>query len=143
MIVGEGSEKTNLQNQASPLGEKVRFTGFVTEREKYELYAAADLFILPSLSEGLPTVLLECGAMGLPAISTTIAGIPDIIVHGKTGFVVKVFDTDSIIKYSKAIFDDESLAKRMGESAKKHVTTNFSWTTMVDRYQELYRKLIT
>lgn len=143
IIVGEGSEKANLQNQASPLGEKVRFTGFVTEREKYELYAAADLFILPSLSEGLPTVLLECGATGLPAISTTIAGIPDIIVHGKTGFIVEVFDTDSIIKYSKALFDDENLAKRIGESAKKHVTTNFSWTTMADRYQELYRKLTT
>jgi glycosyltransferase involved in cell wall biosynthesis len=143
IIVGEGSEKANLQNQASPLGEKVRFTGFVTEHEKYELYAAADLFILPSLSEGLPTVLLECGAMGLPAISTTIAGIPDIIVHGKTGFIVEVFDTDSIINYAKALFDDEALAKKIGESAKKHVTTNFSWTTMTDKYQRLYRKLTT
>jgi len=141
VIVGEGSEKANLQNQASSLNGKVRFAGFVTEHEKYEYYAAADLFILPSLSEGLPTVLLECGAMGLPAISTTIAGIPDIIIHGKTGFIVDVFDTDSIIKYARTLFEDEDFAKRIGESARKHVTTNFSWTAMADKYQGLYRKL--
>lgn len=143
IIVGEGSEKRKLEDLASTIKEKVVFTGFISEREKYECYAIAELFMLPSLSEGLPTVLLESATMGVPAIATNINGIPDIVVHNKTGLLVDVFDTASFIENAITLIEHKDLVEKMGENAKEHVRNNFSWDIISRKYQGIYKELAT
>ncbi len=141
LIVGDGPLRHQLEHSALPASEKVIFTGALQGREKYECYMLADLFMLPSRSEGLPTVLLESSAMGVPAVATNVNGIPDIVVHGQTGFLSDKSDFQSYEKYVKTLIENEDLAKEMGRKARAHVESNFSWSTIADKYAEIYETL--
>lgn len=142
LIVGDGPLRSQLESLASPLRDNIAFTGPLFGKEKYECYSAADLFMLPSQSEGLPTVLLESSAMGLPAVATNVNGIPDIIVHNETGFLVNKYDLKSFEKYTETLIENEDLTKRMGEKAREHVKDNFSWNNIAKKYKEVYQSML-
>lgn len=141
LIVGDGPLRSELENLASSARSNVVFTGFLYGKEKYDCYAIADLFMLPSLSEGLPTVLLEAAAMGLPSIATNVNGVPDIVVRNKTGFLVDDSDISSFTEYATTLFEQEKLAKEMGKNAREHVEKNFSWSIITEKYEEIYESL--
>jgi glycosyltransferase involved in cell wall biosynthesis len=138
LIVGDGPQRTELEEMAYPMNNHIHFTGYISEEEKFECYQIADLFMLPSVSEGLPTVLLEAASFGLPIIATNIHGIPDIVIHGKTGFLVNRENYDQYAEYAERLIMNQSLAKEMGENAKKHVASNFSWSKVVKKYENVY-----
>lgn len=142
LIVGDGPLRNKLESLASSLGNSITFTGPLFGREKYECYSIADLFILPSQSEGLPTVLLEASAMGVPAVATNVNGVPDIIVHNKTGFLVEKYNLKSFEKYTKTLIENEDLTKKMGKNARAHVKANFSWNIIAKKYKEVYQSLL-
>ncbi|MCR6623610.1 MAG: glycosyltransferase family 4 protein [archaeon YNP-LCB-024-027] len=141
LIVGDGPQRIKLENMARPINRYIKFTGYVSSKEKFECYHIADIFILPSISEGLPTVLLEAAAFGLPIIATNIHGIPYIVINGKTGFLVNGEDYNQYVEYAKHLILNQNLAKEMGENAKKHVMDNFSWKTIVKKYESIYEEL--
>ena len=87
-IVGDGSERATLEAMAAPLADRVRFTGFQSQEEVAQILATADAFVLPSFAEGVPVVLMEALAAGLPAIATRITGVPELIDHGVSGLLV-------------------------------------------------------
>ena len=142
LIVGDGPLRTQLESMASSIKDRVVFTGSLFGKEKYECYFGADLFMLPSYSEGLPTVLLESSAAGLPAVATNVNGIPDIVVHNETGFLVDRCDFESFVKYARTLIGNEDLAKRMGRKAREHVKVNFSWEVIARQYEEAYLSLL-
>jgi glycosyltransferase involved in cell wall biosynthesis len=89
LIAGDGPERVSLAAiQSEGDGREVRFLGSV--REPYGLYAAADLLILPSRSEGMPGVVIEAGLVGTPSVCTPVGSIPEMLQHGITGFLTPV-----------------------------------------------------
>ena len=141
LIVGDGPQRAKLEKIARPISHHIKFTGFLPE-ERFKCYYIADLFILPSLSEGLPTVLLEAASFGLPAVATNTNGIPDIVIHGKTGFLVNRWSYEQYADFAQLILSDDNLAKKLGENAKKHVENNFSWNIIAQKYETLYEDLL-
>jgi len=141
LIVGDGPQRAKLEKITRPIRHHIRFTGHLLE-ERFECYRIADLFILPSLSEGLPTALLEAASFGLPAIATNTNGIPDIIIHGKTGFLVNKWNYEGYINFARLILMDNNLARKMGDNARRHVENNFSWDMIAKKYEALIRNLI-
>ena len=141
LIVGDGPQRAKLEKIAGAMHHHVRFTGYLLE-ERFECYRIADLLILPSLSEGLPTVLLEAASFGLPTVATNANGIPDIIIHGKTGFLVNKWDYNGYASFAQLILTDDDMATKMGETAKKHVQESFSWNIIAKRYEKVYEDLL-
>jgi glycosyltransferase involved in cell wall biosynthesis len=106
------------------------------------MYELADAFVLPSVSEGLPNVLLEAAAMEVPIVANGINGIFDIIEHGKSGLLVSDQKASTYAQYLKMILSDSSLAMRLSLNAREHVKSRFTWDKIIPRYLDLYNKCI-
>ncbi|MGQ9919344.1 MAG: asparagine synthase (glutamine-hydrolyzing) [Bryobacteraceae bacterium] len=100
VIVGEGSDRPRLMQKASDLGvsDHVVFTGFISEEEKRDVYALADVYLMPGRGEGFGIVYLEAMAMGVPAIASTADGSRDAVLDGKLGQVVDPNDPAGLIQ---------------------------------------------
>ncbi|RLB88837.1 MAG: hypothetical protein DRH10_06960 [Deltaproteobacteria bacterium] len=142
IIVGDGDYKLYYKKLAQTVETNIIFTGNVPCNEINKYYAIADVFILPSLSEGLPRVLLEASACGKPVVASKTGGVPDITIDGKTGFLVEPESIDSFEHYVKLLLTDERLSRKMGINAYKHVKNKFSWSGIVEKYEKLYKELI-
>lgn len=142
VIVGDGVYYDYCRILAKPLGEKVKFVGNVPHDEIAQYYMIADVFLLTSLSEGLPTVLLEAAASCLPVVATKVGGIPELVIHGETGFLVDSWDIDSYVKYLKILLTDDNLAIDMGLKARDHISSYFTWNTIIQKYDHVYSKII-
>jgi len=141
IIVGDGS-LLNFYKKFASNDKNIIFTGWVDKTIIPAFYLISNVLILPSLSEGLPNVLLECAASGKPAISMNINGIPDIIKHGKTGFLVDPYDFESLYKYTKIILNDKDIQDKLGKNAFNKVKNKFSWKNIIKKYEKLYKDVL-
>jgi glycosyltransferase involved in cell wall biosynthesis len=144
IIVGDGEYRKKYEKLAMSLKIKknIIFVGPVPHEEMHKYFAAADVIVHPSLSEGFPNVLLEAAACGKPIVATNTGGIPDIVIHEETGFLAKSKDVDSFVRYTKLLLTDEDLSRRFGKNAYEHVKKNFTWDRVVREYEQLYLKLV-
>jgi glycosyltransferase involved in cell wall biosynthesis len=110
----------------------------VDEIEK--LYRTADVFILPSKSEGMPNVVLEAMASGLPCVATRVSGILELIEEGKTGFTFAVDDVQGFHHALLNILNGN--IRNMGKRARERVKKEFSFLVIAERYERLYKKLL-
>lgn len=138
IIVGDGSEYENLISLVNNLHlhEKVIFTGF--RQDIPDILAATDIFVLPSLSEGLPIALLEAMASGCACVVTDI-GLP--IEHGKTGLVVPSADSEAIASAIVKLLDNPKLRRYIEENAREYVKREHTWEKAGEKYMELFNKL--
>lgn len=141
ILVGDGEYKKKYKDLAKS-NDKIIFIDSVPHNEIHKYHAIADIFVLPSLSEGLPTVLLESAACGKVIIATNTGGISDIVIHGETGFLVNYGDINTFIKYINIVLNDENLSKKLGANAYEHMKKNFSWDYIVDEYVKLYKDIV-
>ncbi len=142
-IAGEGPLRESLQNLAQRLGLEgsVRFLGL--RRDIPELMAAADAFVLSSAWEGMPNVLLEASASGLPIVSTRVSGAEEIVRNDETGYLVPPGNPSALAEAMRkvmALSSDER--KRMGEAARRRVEELFHIERVVDRWEEVYQGLL-
>lgn len=142
LLVGNGPDRKLYEKVARPIGGNVAFIGRVRRTEVAKYYSVADVFVLPSLSEGLPQVLLEASAAGKPSVATNVNGVSDIILHGKTGYCVEGWNINAYHDYVKSLLEDERLSKRMGSMAVQFVKENFSWDAVVDKYEKMYENIM-
>ena len=122
-LVGQGPQREELERMAEELGvaDRVTFAGGLDhDRVRGEL-GRADVFCLPSFAEGLPVVLVEAMASGLPVVSTRIAGIPELVEDGEHGFVVRPGRADEMADALARLAADPELRRRMGESGRAKV----------------------
>lgn len=124
-IAGDGPARTALETQAAALGitSAVRFTGYLDEVAVATLLEQADMLVLPSFAEGLPVVLMEAMASRIPVIATQVAGVPELVEDGASGFIVPPGDVESLTKRLETLLSDPDLCQRMGEAGHKTVLT--------------------
>jgi glycosyltransferase involved in cell wall biosynthesis len=141
-IVGDGPDRQALQQRAGQLGieNRVFFTG--ARVDMADVYASLDIFVLASIDEGMPMVLLEAMASGLPAVATRVGAIPKIIDVGETGLLVPPGDPASLTDALRALILDRALRDRLAAGGKRRICQEFSSQAMAQRYSALYRKLL-
>lgn len=142
LIVGDGPSRHEIVNaiERNGLGNRVIMAG---ERSDVpELMRALDLFVLPSLSEGISNTILEAMASGLPVLATRVGGNPELITEGETGQMVAAGDRQAMAQWLIAYARDAELRKRQGEAGRRRVERQFSIASMVRAYLGLYDALL-
>jgi starch synthase (maltosyl-transferring) len=142
LLVGEGPERGALETQIARLGlaASVHLSGW--REEIPELLRAADCFVLPSLWEGMPNVVLEAMAAGLPVIATRVEGTAEVIQAGETGWLVAPGAPGALTAAMEQFLDDPIAARSMGERGQRRVRAEYTWEQMVRRYEWLYEGIL-
>lgn len=148
IIVGDGPEKDALAAQIQRLGRKdsILLVGFQSQDVIEDYYALAQIFALTSHTthsrvEGLGFVFLEAAARGLPVVGTRHGGIPEVILDGKTGFLVDPGRPQEIAQRIGRLFDDGALCQTLGDNARSHTERRFSMERMLDESKEILTEL--
>ncbi len=141
-LVGDGPDRAGLERQAFDLGisASVQFTGSVNQDSIRPLYQRADVFVLPSFAEGIPVVLMEAMAMSIPCISTTIAGIPELITSGREGILVPPSDPALLAGAISILKDGPALAARIAGRGRQKVCRDYSLAINIDRLAAIFRR---
>jgi glycosyltransferase involved in cell wall biosynthesis len=126
VIVGDGADRQSLERMTRTLGleTSVIFVGLTTNVAPF--YAMADLFVLPSLSEGSPNALLEAMACGLPIVATRVGGVPEIASDGATALLVPPQQPLTLARAITRLLDDRSLAAQLGAAARRRVLVDYT-----------------
>jgi glycosyltransferase involved in cell wall biosynthesis len=138
--VGELAEGLRAQAQKAGLSENVHFLGIRSDIP--DLLAAIDVFVLPSLWEGLSLALLEAMAAGKPIVATAVSGTTQAMIPGQTGLVVPPRDGRALAEAILEFLSDPAQAQAMGQAAQKHVISNFSAQKQAEEHLALYRRLL-
>ncbi len=127
-LIGDGPERTTLESMSKRLGldDQVEFLGYKNQSEVAEALLQTDLFVLPSFAEGVPVVLMEAMASGVPVITTQIAGIPELVSHGESGWLVPPGDVDALCAALTRAFIDPPERQAMGEEGRETVEAHFN-----------------
>ncbi|MFV1977124.1 MAG: glycosyltransferase [Candidatus Scalindua sp.] len=142
LVVGEGELEDDLKVKSKKLKleDKIIFTGFRDDIE--DVLASIDIFVIPSLREGMPVVLLEAMAMKKPIVATNIEGIMEILENGVTGLLVPPKDSKALAEAIITMFTHKDESLQMGLTARKVVTERFGVDTMVQKAEEVYEELL-
>jgi glycosyltransferase involved in cell wall biosynthesis len=142
LIVGDGPERENIEH----LIAKLNLTDIVTllgrRSDIGNILAATDVFVLPSLNEGLPMSLLEAMACGKPSIATYVGDINKCIVDQQSGILVKPKDSDALSGAIKTLYSDSKLRDKLGSAAASLIQRNFSNNAMARSYCKVYDQLM-
>lgn len=141
-IAGDGPDRGALEARAAALGlgDRVRFLGH--RRDVPALLAAADLFVLPSLYEGLPLAVLEAMAAGVPVIASAIGGTDEVVRDGETGTLVPPADANALAAAITRTLADRGGAMRLAAGARAFVAREYSVESMVAAVSRLYDSLL-
>jgi glycosyltransferase involved in cell wall biosynthesis len=142
IIVGDGPERDRLEDAAGSLGckERVIFTGQVSDVQAF--YALADVFVLPSHSEGSPNVLLEAMAANLPVVATAVGGVPEMVENDESSLLVPPRDPPALAASIERVLTDGELARRLTTNAAMLVDTRYTPQNYVRSLVEIYREII-
>ena len=143
VFAGAGPELANLEKQAKNLGIDKRVTFLGYREDIPDLLANCDLFVLPSISEGLPVSLLEAMAACKPVIVSSVGGNKEVVVHGENGLVVPAADPAALAGAIMTVLSDPALAQRLAVAGKAIVKQQYSAERMVRNITNLYDQLIT
>ena len=138
VVVGDGPERGRAQERlaGAGLGHLAWFAG--ARDDVPVLMRAMDVFVLPSLAEGISNTVLEAMATGLPVVATGVGGNPELVHEGATGVLVEPGDPDALARGMARYLDEPGLAQVHGEAGRNRVLREFSLDTMLRRYERLY-----
>lgn len=142
VIIGDGPLRATVQQALNQAGVADQAWLPGARDDIPECLRGFDLFVLPSLAEGICNTLLEAMATGLPVIATEVGGNPDLIVDGETGTLVPPGQPPRLAQAMAAAIDDPQRRHAYGQAARQRAETEFSIATMVQRYERLYRVLL-
>jgi colanic acid/amylovoran biosynthesis glycosyltransferase len=137
-VVGDGEDRSFLEQMSLQLGlqERVNFVGYKSQTEVRQYLQQSEVFVLPSFAEGIPVVLMEAMAAGVPVVATQIAGISELVEDGINGYLVPPGDSISLTKRIESLLGDGELRSRLGASGRLKVEREFNLDREVER---LYR----
>ena len=134
--IGDGPYKKYYESLAEDIKDNFVFLGRRSHEKIPEYLSATDVFVLPSLSEGLPSSLLEAGACGVPVVASSVGGIPEIIEPEKTGYLAS--EKKEFVFYIKKILENRFNRKKI----RKKISEKYSWKKIVKKYEKIYESLI-
>lgn len=147
VIVGEGPLEKELKQQAQPLKDKVIFIGAKTHEQLRVIYASADVFAVPSVTaangdkEGVPTVIAEAFASGIPVVATRHSGIPELITDGVNGLLVEEKDVHGLAEKLRCVLDNEKLAEKLTENGRR-TAEYYDYKEIAARYSVIYSQIV-
>ena len=128
-IVGENNDQLKLASHPNLI-----FTGLVKDKEELRQYfRKATVFCLPARFDRSPHVLVEAMSAGKPVVATNVGGIPDAVIHNKTGLLVAREDTDDLARALLAMLEHPELSKEMGVAGKRMMLDNFTWDVVAEK----------
>jgi glycosyltransferase involved in cell wall biosynthesis len=142
VIVGEGPDRKAIEDMVKEYGLQSSVVLAGQQSDMAGVYAAMDIFVLPSLNEGLPMTVLEAMAASRPVIATRVGAIPSVIQDGENGLLVDAKDIDGLRNALARLLSDSDLCRRMGERAHEWVSRNYTSEAMALKYRELYEEVL-
>ncbi len=139
---GDGTIKNRISDKIDSyqLRDKIKFLGF--RKDIPQILRSIDIFLLASISEGLPVSIVEAMMAARPVIATNVGGIPEVVKSGQTGYLVNPGDPVSLADRISELVLNNELRLEMGERGKEFAISLFSLKTMISKYQELYLELL-
>jgi glycosyltransferase involved in cell wall biosynthesis len=140
-VVGTGEAKERLDAEAQKLGvsDLIKYVGTVPYEKLEQAYQYADVFVLTSLSEGMPSVILEAMGCGLPVIASNVGGNNELVKDGENGFLVEGDDVKDLANKLISLVNDQDLRSRMGIRSREKALS-YDWENIMKNYNELYLK---
>lgn len=138
VLVGDGPDRAGLEAAAAPLGERVVFTGYLSQEEVARAMQGCDICVLPSFAEGVPVVLMEALASSKPVIATQVAGVGELVEQGESGLLVPPGDVDSLIAAIRRLAGDPALRAQMGAHGRETVRAEFDVSIEAARLAALF-----
>jgi L-malate glycosyltransferase len=142
VFVGDGPERSAAERYCheNQLTEKVLFLG--RQDNLPDLMGCADVFLLPSELESFGLVALEAMSCEVPVVATIVGGLPEVIVHGETGFLANLGDVDKMAEYSLEILRNSNLRNRLGQNGRRRAMEVFDQRKIVPLYESYYQKVL-
>ena len=142
VIVGHGPQRQALEARAAALGvsSRLQLTGWSDDARRY--LPTFDVFVLPSLNEGFPLVIVEAMLAGLPVVATAVGSVPEAVEDGKTGFVVPPGDTPALVAAIKRLLEAPDLRRQFGQAGRDRAEREFTAGAMAARYEHLYDDIV-
>ncbi len=141
-LVGDGEERASLETLIDSLGlqQRVRFAGVVNQDHILPWYRQADIFCLPSFAEGVPVVLMEAMATGLPCVTSRITGIPELIDDGEDGLLVTAADAEALADALAQLIASPQLRHRLGIAARRKVVAKYNLARNFQALGQAFRR---
>ena len=139
-MVGEGPDRARIEQTIAglQLEPQIHLTGALNQEAVRAHFARADVFVLPSLAEGIPVVLMEAMSSGVPCISTPVNGIPALIEHGRTGLLATPGDVPSLTTQLRRLIQEPELRRSLAEAAHAKVLADFDLGVNVPKLSRIF-----
>jgi sugar transferase (PEP-CTERM/EpsH1 system associated) len=141
VFIGDGPERARLEALAHELGLKNQVYFLGHQKKVYELLAGLDIFVLPSFNEGMSNTLIEALAAGVSCVASDVGGNPEIIRDRLDGLLCRSGDVDSLTACLAALCEDKDLRERLAVTGRERVKSMFGLDRMIERYEQLYRRV--
>jgi glycosyltransferase involved in cell wall biosynthesis len=142
ILVGEGPDEEMLKEKVKTLGLEKNVTFFPFTMEPFYVFEITDIVVLSSLyKEGLPNILLESMSMGVPVVSSRMAGVPEIVKNGQTGYMVKPGDSTELADAILKLWSDQNAYKSMSKNARQLMETQFDKKHQFEAFREYFHKV--
>jgi glycosyltransferase involved in cell wall biosynthesis len=139
-LIGDGSARQGLEERVQKLGigGAVRFLG--TRSDIPALLAAADIFALPSISEGMPNALLEAMGMGVPVVASSLGCVKEVVTHGESGYLVSPGDARALEESIVCLLENMDLRMRLGTAGRELVEKKYTLEQMCESYERIFKQ---
>ncbi len=142
VLVGDGPDRSSCENlcRELQLGDSVKFLG--KQAELVELLSASDLFLMPSQSESFGLSALEAMACEVPVISSSVGGLPELVVHGETGYIAEIGDIERMAKYAIELLQNDTRRAMFAKAGRTRAVENFDIEQIVAVYERHYERIL-
>jgi N-acetyl-alpha-D-glucosaminyl L-malate synthase BshA len=142
VLIGDGPDRSSCELLARDLGifDHVKFLG--KQNELICLLSASDLFLIPSQSESFGLSALEAMACEVPVISSSVGGLPELVLHGQTGYIAEIGDIDRMAKYAIELLTNDAKYKLFAAAARHRAITMFNEDKIIDKYEAYYERVL-
>ena len=142
ILVGDGPDRSECERLSRQLDlcDKVKFLG--KQDGLVEILSSSDLFLIPSQSESFGLAALEAMACGLPVISSSVGGLPELVRHNETGFIAEIGDVDRMAKYALELLGNDKKYRLFSENSRQRAVNKFDKSKVVPLYEEYYEQIL-
>jgi N-acetyl-alpha-D-glucosaminyl L-malate synthase BshA len=143
VLIGDGPDRSNCEKLCRDLKicEDVKFLG--KQAELVPLLSASDLFLMPSQSESFGLSALEAMACSVPVVSSSVGGLPELVVHGETGYIAEIGDIQRMARYAIDLLTNDQKHALYAEASRRRAVEMFDVKKVVDLYEDYYRKVLS